>query len=134
MATRSGGYAIRVLPAVVLFGAGLAVTVAPLTATAMGAAPAEHAGVASAVNNVTARAAGLLAVAVLPAVAGITGAAALQATHFAHGFRVAVTLAGVACGAGGLLAALTIRNPASVSVAGPARWHCAMDAPPTGTG
>ena len=43
---------------------GLAMTVAPLTATAMGAAPAQHSGVASAVNNVVARAGGLLAVAV----------------------------------------------------------------------
>ena len=60
-----------------LFAFGLAVTVAPLTSTAMGAAPTEHSGVASAVNNVVARAAGLLAVAVLPLLAGLTGAAAL---------------------------------------------------------
>src|ERR1019366_1898496 len=73
----------EVLPAILVFGVGLAITVAPLTSTALGAAPAEHAGVASAVNNVVARAAGLLAVAILPLVAGITGAAALQPHHFA---------------------------------------------------
>ncbi len=78
-ATMPGSYWVQVFPAVLLFGAGLAITVAPLTATAMGAAPAEHAGVASAVNNTVARAAGLVAVAVLPLVAGLTGAAALGA-------------------------------------------------------
>ena len=69
----SGSYFVVVLPGIVVFGAGLAITVAPLTSTAMGAAPSEHAGVASAVNNVVARTAGLLAVAILPFLAGITG-------------------------------------------------------------
>ncbi len=54
-ATDSGTYWSQVFPAVVLFGIGLAFTVAPLTSTAMGAAPAEHAGIASAVNNTVAR-------------------------------------------------------------------------------
>jgi len=111
-ATDGGGdYLTQVLPAVVIFGLGLALTVAPLTSTAMGAAPAEHAGVASAVNNAVARAGALLAVAILPLLAGITGATALEPHHFAHGFRMAVIIAGVACAAGGVLAALTIRNP-----------------------
>ena len=87
-------------------------TVAPLTATAMGAAPAEHSGVASAVNNVVARAAGLLAVAVLPLLAGLTGAAALESAELATGFRTAMVISGFVCAAGGVLAALTIRNPA----------------------
>ena len=76
-ATHPGSYWTQVFPAVLLFAIGLAITVAPLTATAMGAAPPEHSGVASAINNVVARAAGLLAVAVLPLLAGLTGAAAL---------------------------------------------------------
>jgi len=63
------------------------------------------------VNNVVARAAGLIAVAVLPLLAGITGAAALQPAHLAAGFRTAVLIAGFSCAAGGLLAAATIRNP-----------------------
>src|SRR6478752_4267742 len=70
----TGTYVTELLPAVVVFGLGLAITVAPLTATALSAAPVEHAGVASAVNNDVARAAGLIAVAVLPAAAGITTA------------------------------------------------------------
>jgi MFS family permease len=110
-ATRSGSYPAEVLPAVVVFGVGLAITVAPLTVTAMGAAPPEHAGVASAVNNVVARAAGLLAVAILPALAGIGGTTGLGARQLAGGFRVAVVIAGATCMAGGVLAAFTIRNP-----------------------
>jgi MFS family permease len=110
-ATHSGSYITRVLPAMLVFGVGLAITVAPLTSTAMSAAPSEHAGVASAVNNAVARAAGLIAVTVLPLLAGLTGAAALQPHHFAAGFRVAIVIAGCTCAAGGLLAAATIRNP-----------------------
>ena len=63
-------YVLYVLPAIVVFGLGLAITVAPLTATAMSSAPADHAGIASAVNNDVARFGGLLAVAILPALAG----------------------------------------------------------------
>ncbi len=132
-ATHSGSYLVQVLPAVLLFGIGLAITVAPLTSTAMGAAPAEHAGVASAVNNVVARAAGLLAVAILPLLAGITGAAALAPEHFADGFRNAMIIAGLTSAAGGLIAAATIRNPRNA----PRllnlhlrRYHCALDATP----
>jgi EmrB/QacA subfamily drug resistance transporter len=132
-ATHSGSYVVMVLPAVLVFGAGLAITVAPLTATAMGAVPAEHAGVASAVNNVVARAGGLLAVAVLPLVAGITGAAALEPEHLASGFREAMIIAGLTCAAGGILAAATIRNPPDAIRLRYRRlrgYHCALDAPP----
>ncbi len=66
----SGNYVTEVLPAVVVFGLGVAANVAPLTTTVLAAVPAEHAGMASAVNNDVARAASLIAVAVLPAAAG----------------------------------------------------------------
>ena len=55
---------------------GLALTVAPLTATVLAAVDDDHAGVASAVNNAVARIAGLLAIAVLPAAAGLASAGA----------------------------------------------------------
>jgi EmrB/QacA subfamily drug resistance transporter len=109
-AAGGGDYATDVLPAVIVFGLGLAVCVAPLTATAIGASPADHAGVASAINNVVARSAGLIAVAVLPVVAGITGAGALDPGPFAHGFRIAMVVAGCGCAAAGILASVTIRN------------------------
>src|SRR5581483_943038 len=69
--TNDHSYITGVLPGVLLLGIGLVVTVAPLTATAMSSAPGAHAGLASAVNNDVARAAGLLAVAVLPVITGL---------------------------------------------------------------
>jgi EmrB/QacA subfamily drug resistance transporter len=133
-AVDGSSYVTYVLPAVLLFSVGLAITVAPLTATAMASAPAEHAGVASAVNNVVARAASLLAVAVLPLVAGITGAEALRPSHLAGGFRTAVLVAGILCASGGVLAALTIRNPPDAPHLrlhrSGRRYHCAVDGAP----
>ena len=59
-------YVGDVLPGVIVFGLGLSLLVAPLTATVLAAVDARHAGVASGVNNAVARAAGLIAVAALP--------------------------------------------------------------------
>jgi EmrB/QacA subfamily drug resistance transporter len=103
-------YVTGVLPGVVVFGVGLVITVAPLTATAMSSAPGEHAGLASAVNNDVARVAGLFAVAVFPVVAGLTGDAYLHPETFAHGFRIASVIAGVMCGLAALIAVLGISN------------------------
>jgi EmrB/QacA subfamily drug resistance transporter len=61
-------YWAGVLPAMLLLGAGMAITVPPLTSTVMGAAGKDHAGIASGVNNAVARVAGLFAVAALGAV------------------------------------------------------------------
>jgi MFS family permease len=135
-----GDYLTQVLPAVLVLGFGLATNVAPLTATAMSAAPAEHSGVASAVNNDVARSASLIAVAVLPALAGLTGDAYLHPAVLTRGFHVAMLIAAAAAAAGGILAALTIRNPARRDGPPPedadalqAR-SCALDAPPLRSG
>lgn len=69
-------YWAGVLPGVLVFGLGLTVVVAPLTATVLAAAADEVAGVASGVNNAVARTAGLLGVAVVPLVAGGASGAA----------------------------------------------------------
>jgi EmrB/QacA subfamily drug resistance transporter len=61
-------YATEVLPGIAVFGLGLAATVAPLTASVLGAVDQRHSGVASGVNNMVARVAGLLAIAALGAV------------------------------------------------------------------
>jgi len=128
------GYLTEVLPAVVVLGLGLATTVAPLTATVLAAVSARHAGMASAVNNDVARAAALIAVAVLPAAAGITGAAYLDPARFSAGFHTASLISAGLCMLGGALATATIRNPrpAVPPAAAPPkhRLHCGLDAPP----
>jgi predicted MFS family arabinose efflux permease len=128
----SGDYLTAVLPAVVAFGFGVAIMVAPLTATALAAVPADHAGVASAVNNDVARAAGLIAVAVLPALAGITGDSYLHPAVLAADFKKAALNAAAFCAAGGVLAALTIRNPsrAKCDESTPQGYNCGLEAPP----
>jgi hypothetical protein len=99
----------------------------------MSSAPADHAGIASAVNNDVARFGGLLAVAILPALAGITGPAYLHPDALAAGFRTAVLISAALCAAGGLLAAVTITNPArahSGAASAGHCLHCGLDAPP----
>lgn len=126
-------YPTRVLPAVMVLGLGLAITVAPLTATALGAAPAEHSGVASAINNDVARAAGLFAVAALPAAGGISGFSYLHPHQLTSGFHTAVIIAAAACASGGLLAAATIRNPRREIQPERPCFNCALDAPAPAT-
>jgi EmrB/QacA subfamily drug resistance transporter len=131
LVTPGRSYWVSTLPAVLVFALGLSLTVAPLTSTVLEAASEEHAGIASAVNNTVARAAGLLAVATLPVVAGIAGADALDPGVFADGFRMATMISATLVAAGGVLAFLTIRNPAAADAArGPEpTLHCPLSAP-----
>ena len=108
---------------------GLSATVAPLTATVLAAAPAHQVGVASAVNNDVARTAGLLAVAVLPALAGITPAAYAQPDLLSSGFHNAVLIAAGLCACGGLLSWIFIRDDVLVRGAS-AGTHCEPCATP----
>jgi EmrB/QacA subfamily drug resistance transporter len=130
----SGNYLTEVLPAVLVFGFGLAINVAPLTSTVLAAAPAEHAGISSAVNNDVARAAGLLAVAILPAAAGLSATSYLHAPEFSAGFHRASFISGGLCILAAALAYLTIRNPSRAAKAPAAeegaQFHCGLDAPP----
>jgi len=103
-------YVWDVLPGAIVFGLGLSLTVAPLTSTVLASASQRHAGVASGVNNAVARAAALLAVAVLPAVAGLAGNDYQDPAAFDAGYRIALLVSVGLLVAGGVLAALTIRN------------------------
>jgi EmrB/QacA subfamily drug resistance transporter len=105
-------YVGAVLPGATVFGAGLTTTVAPLTAAVLAAADERHFGTASAVNNAVARIGSLVAVAVLPAIAGLesTSAGALEA-----GFPVALRVCAIVCASGGAIAWATIRTHAKVS-------------------
>jgi EmrB/QacA subfamily drug resistance transporter len=71
-------YLTQLLPALVVFGLGLSMTVAPLTSTVLAAVEEKHSGVASGVNNAIARIAGLLAIAVLGAVVSLRFVAVLD--------------------------------------------------------
>ncbi|HEX2807860.1 MAG TPA: MFS transporter [Kineosporiaceae bacterium] len=134
-------YLADVLPAATVFGAGLALTVAPLTATVLDAAGPQHAGAASGVNNAVARAAGLLAVAAIPAVAGISDYT--DAAAFDRGFRIAMLIVAAMLALGAVVAAVLIRSVSPgerpvepVAPAQPERlsietWvHCGVPGPP----
>ncbi|MDB4889626.1 MAG: major facilitator superfamily 1 [Gemmatimonadetes bacterium] len=103
-----GSYVASVLPAIIVFGLGLSVFVAPLTSAVLSAVPSERVGVASAVNNAVSRLAGLLATAIIPLAAGISGANALQAGQLSRGFTRGMWISAGLCAAGALVALLTI--------------------------
>ena len=107
-------YWLDVAVPLTVFGLGLASLVAPLTAAVLAAAPAEHAGVASGVNNAVARAGSLIAVAALPLVVGLSGADYEVAAAFSGGFRTAMVWCAALLAAGGVLSFALIRNPERV--------------------
>jgi EmrB/QacA subfamily drug resistance transporter len=105
----SASYWVEVLPGSLLQGAGMTLTVAPLTATVLGAAPNALAGIASGVNNAVARAAQLLAVAALPVAVGLSGDDYTRPTAFTAGFRAAMAVCAVLFALGAAVSWRTIR-------------------------
>ena len=103
-------YVVEVLPGSLLQGLGMAVVVTPLTATVLAAAPDAFAGIASGVNNATARAAQLLAVAALPVAVGLSGDDYAQPLTFTAGYRTAMVVCAAAFAVGGAVSWWTIRN------------------------
>lgn len=106
------GYATAILPGVTVFGLGMCLLVAPLTATVLAAAPDRYSGVASGVNNAVARAGSLLAVAALPVAVGLGGADYARPEVFAGGYVRAMVVCAAMLAAGGAVSWLLIRNPA----------------------
>ncbi len=101
-------YVTGILPPVVVFGLGLTLVVAPVTATVLAAADSRHSGIASGVNNAVARVAGLLAVAVLPVIAGLTGDKFYDPAAMTDGFQMAMMACAGLAALGGALAWFTI--------------------------
>ena len=97
-------YATQLLPGILLFGIGLAITVAPLTSTILGAVDSRHSGVGSAVNNAVSRIAGLVAIAATSLIVGDS--------LDAEGFTRAAIATAVLLFAGGVVSLIGIRNPA----------------------
>jgi EmrB/QacA subfamily drug resistance transporter len=100
-------YVATVLPSAIVLGLGLSLTVSPLTAAVLAAVQEHHAGVGSGVNNAVARLAGLVAIAVLPALSGIAGVAGGALTQ---GFARAMWMCAAGCVAGAAIALATIRE------------------------
>jgi predicted MFS family arabinose efflux permease len=105
-AGRHAPYVTVLLPGIVVFAAGLVLTVAPLTTTVLADAGRGDAGIASAVNNAVARVAGLLGIAIVGL--AVTGS---RDQLDLHGFRMAMTVTAFLVGAGGVIGAVGIVNP-----------------------
>jgi len=104
---RGSSYFRGALPGIVVLGLGLAATVAPLTMAVLAGVEEKRAGIAAAVNTAVSRLAGLLAVAVLPLLAGM---AAADPESLAAGFPRALWICAAVSAAGGVCALVTLRS------------------------
>jgi len=116
-----------VLPGAIVFGCGLTVFVAPLTATVMGSVSPEHVSIASGVNNAIARTANLASVAVIPAVSGLS--TAVGAAEVTDAYRISLVIAAVIAAAASPLALIGLRSHVR-SRDSARRVYCSVDGPP----
>ncbi|MEV4382769.1 MFS transporter [Streptosporangium sp. NPDC049644] len=123
-------YVVDVLPVTTLFGLGLSAAVAPLTATVLAGADERHAGVASGVNNAVARTGGLLAVAAIPPLTGLTGDAFDSPAIFTAGFHTTMLVSAAMMGIAALITFLTIRE--NVLVPDEPKLGCPVTTPQPG--
>ena len=109
---QDASYLADVVPALLVMGAGMVILVAPLTATVLASVDTARAGLASGINNAAARAAGLIAVAALPLLAGMGPEAYRSAAAFDHAFGRAMWWCAGVLVVGSVLAYATVRRPA----------------------
>ncbi|MGW2457648.1 MFS transporter, partial [Streptomyces sp. NPDC001761] len=123
-------YLTDVLPALLVMGAGMVTLVAPLTATVLASVDASRAGLASGINNAAARAAGLVAVAALPLLAGMGAEAYRSPTAFDAAFDRAMPICAGVLVLGSVLAFALVRRPAPGCRRPECRTHGSVTAPP----
>ncbi|WP_067495059.1 MFS transporter [Actinoplanes sp. TFC3] len=123
-------YLTDVLPPVIVFGLGLSLLVAPLTATALGSLDDAYAGVASGVNNAVARAAGLLSVAVLPLAAGIGSGNLTDAGTLHPTYQMSMVICAGLMVTGGVLAAVFVPTRLAAHAPEKERSYCDVAGPP----
>jgi hypothetical protein len=116
-----------VLPGALVFGLGLTVFVAPLTATVMGSVSPDRVSIASGVNNAVARTANLASVAVIPAVSGLS--TAVGAAEVTDAFRISMVVAAFIAAAASPLALLGLRSHVRCERSA-RRVYCSVDGPP----
>jgi MFS family permease len=132
---KSASWLVDILPAALVFGAGAALVAAPLTSAVLNSAPDRLAGAASGVNNAVARAAGLLSVALIPGLAGISGDSYTDPTTFNSGFRIAILIAASLLVGAAVLAFTGIKSRPAARftcdrILVEQRTHCPINGPP----
>jgi len=103
------GYWTFILPSILLWGLGLSMVVAPLTSSALAAADQAFIGVASAINNAASRVGQMVAIALLPTIAGM-GGGALDGPGFQNGYPRTLHVAAALCVASGVVALLFVKK------------------------
>jgi MFS family permease len=105
----------EILPGLVVMGVGMALTMTPTTAAAMGSVPRDQAGVGSAVLNSMRQVGGSLGIAITGAIVAHVTSTSLaagdtQPVAFVHGFQRGLEVAAAIALAGAVVAVVSMRG------------------------